>query len=139
MLPRCRIAGAAFTVGRDPPSPAGAGGRADPRPRTRTSMLPWNSRRTRRTDRSWSSMRRTPTSTPSTGRYRPFAELLRNDGYSVVAGKSPIDRDGLDATDVLVISNALPPPGAAPGTPAFTERESDAIEDWVREEVDPSC
>ena len=68
----------------------------------------------------------------STGRYRPFAELLRNDGYTVVAGKTPIDRNGLDATDVLVISNALPPPGSAPGAPAFTERESDAIEDWVR-------
>ena len=69
----------------------------------------------------------------STGRYRPFAELLRNDGYTVVAGKTPIDRDGLDATDVLVISNALPPPGSTPGAPAFTERESDAIEDWIRD------
>lgn len=69
----------------------------------------------------------------STGRYRPFAELLRNDGYTVVAGRVPIDRDALEPADVLVISNALPPSGAAPGTPAFTERESDAIEDWVRE------
>ena len=69
----------------------------------------------------------------STGRYRPFAELLRNDGYTLVAGKTPIHRDALKGTDVLVISNALPPPGAAPGTPAFTERESDAIEDWVRD------
>ena len=69
----------------------------------------------------------------STGRYRPFAELLRNDGYTVIAGKTPIHRDALKETDVLVISNALPPPGAAPATPAFTERESDAIEGWVRE------
>ena len=69
----------------------------------------------------------------STGRYRPFAELLRNDGYTVVAGKAPIHRDALEQADVLVISNALPPSGAAPGTPAFTERESDAVEDWVRE------
>ena len=69
----------------------------------------------------------------STGRYRPFAELLRNDGYTVVAGETPFDRDALREVDVLVISNALPPSGAAPGTPAFTERESDAVEDWVRE------
>ena len=69
----------------------------------------------------------------STGRYRPFAELLRNDGYTVVAGKTPFHRDALKEADVLVISNALPPPGAARGTPAFTERESDAVEDWVRE------
>ena len=69
----------------------------------------------------------------TTGRYRPFAALLRNDGYTVVAGKAPIARDALDATDVLVISNALPLPGSAPGAPAFTEGESDAIEDWVRD------
>lgn len=69
----------------------------------------------------------------STGRYRPFAELLRNDGYTVVAGRAPLDRDALEQADVLVISNALPPSGAAPGTPAFSERESDAVEDWVRE------
>ena len=69
----------------------------------------------------------------STGRYRPFAELLRNDGYTVVAGRTPIHRDALRETDVLVISNALPPPASAPGTPAFTKRESDAVEDWVRE------
>lgn len=69
----------------------------------------------------------------STGRYRPFAELLRSDGYTVAAGRTPIDRDALKETDVLVISNALPPPGSAPGAPAFTERESEAVEGWVRE------
>ena len=69
----------------------------------------------------------------STGRYRPFAELLGNDGYTVIAGRTPIHRDALRETDVLVIANALPPPGAAPGTPAFTERESDAVEGWVRD------
>ena len=68
----------------------------------------------------------------STGRYRPFAELLRNDGYTVLPGKTPFDRDVLSEADVLVISNALPPPGAAAGTPALTERESDAVHDWVR-------
>lgn len=69
----------------------------------------------------------------ASGRYRPFAELLRNDGYTVVAGKTRFGRDALSGADVLVISNALPPSGAAPGTPAFTEREADAIEDWVRD------
>ncbi|MYB32738.1 MAG: DUF4350 domain-containing protein [Acidobacteria bacterium] len=68
-----------------------------------------------------------------TGRYQPFAELLRSDGYTVIPGKTPIHRDALKETDVLVISNALPPPGAAPGTPAFTELESDAVAGWVRE------
>ena len=69
----------------------------------------------------------------ATGRYRPFAELLRNDGYTVVAGTTAFDRETLDGVDVLVISNALPPSGSAPGTSAFTEPESDAIESWVRD------
>ena len=130
MLPRCRIAGAAFTVAAIavPAGPAAA--------QTQTSDPDFDASVEKPAyaadgpvvviDEAHANFH------TSTGRYRPFAELLRNDGYTVVAGKSPIDRDGLDATDVLVISNALPPPGAAPGTPAFTERESDAIEDWVR-------
>ena len=67
------------------------------------------------------------------GRYQPFADLLRNDGYTVVAGKTAFDPDVLNSVDVLVISNALPPAGAAPGTPALTQRESDSVQDWVRE------
>ncbi len=130
MLPRCRIAGAAFTMAAIavPAGPAAA--------QTQTSDPDFDASVEKPAyaadgpvvviDEAHANFH------TSTGRYRPFAELLRNDGYTVVAGKSPIDRDGLAATDVLVISNALPPSGAAPGTPAFTERESDAIEDWVR-------
>lgn len=69
----------------------------------------------------------------ATGRYEPFADLLRNDGYTVVAGTTAFGQDALQNVDVLVISNALPPAGAAPGTPALTERESDTLRDWVRE------
>ena len=69
----------------------------------------------------------------ATGRYRPFAELLRNDGYTVVAGTAAFDQDALGTVDILVISNALPPAGAAPGTPALTEEESDAVAGWVSE------
>lgn len=69
----------------------------------------------------------------ATGRYRPFAELLRSDGYTVIAGTTALDRAMLDGVGVLVISNALPPSGSAPGTPALTERESDAVEGWVRD------
>lgn len=69
----------------------------------------------------------------ATGRYRPFAELLRNDGYTVVAGATAFDREMLGSVDILVISNALPPSGSAPGTPALTGRESDAVEEWVRD------
>lgn len=66
------------------------------------------------------------------GRYRPFADLLRNDGYRVVAGTTAFGQDVLQNVDVLVISNALPPAGAPPDAPAFTETESDTVRDWVR-------
>src|SRR5688572_30936288 len=42
----------------------------------------------------------------STGRYEPFARLLRNDGYRVLSGTQPFTRRGLRGVDVLVISNA---------------------------------
>ena len=47
----------------------------------------------------------------ASGRYRLFAELLRHDGYTVVAGRTAIDRGALQGVDVLVIANALPPDG----------------------------
>lgn len=67
------------------------------------------------------------------GRYRPFADLLRSDGYTVLAGETAFDAAALSGVDVLVIANALPPRGAAPGTQAVTDRESDAVRDWVRD------
>ena len=67
------------------------------------------------------------------GRYQPFAELLRNDGYTVVAGRTAFDRQALEDVDVLVIANALPLDGPASDTPALTGRESDAVRDWVRD------
>ena len=66
------------------------------------------------------------------GRYEPFADLLRNDGYTVLAGETAFDTEALSGIDVLVIANALPPRGAAPGTQAVTDREADAVRDWVR-------
>ena len=67
------------------------------------------------------------------GRYRPFAELLRNDGYTVTAGGTAFDRQALEGVYVLVIANALPPDGPASGTPDLTDGESDAVRDWVRD------
>jgi len=69
------------------------------------------------------------------GRYKPFAELLRNDGYEVVAGKQPFSAKSLQPIRVLVIANALGE-GANAGTntspPAFTPAECSAVRDWVR-------
>jgi hypothetical protein len=66
--------------------------------------------------------------------YKPFADLLTNDGYQVLSNKEKFQESALKGVDVLVIANAL---GAAyfhpdAGKPAFTDAECDAVRDWVR-------
>jgi hypothetical protein len=68
------------------------------------------------------------------GRYKPFADLLRSDGYNVVAFTSTFDDRSLGGIDVLVISNARNLPAIQAGDtsqPAFRDDEADAIRDWV--------
>ena len=71
----------------------------------------------------------------TTGRYKPFADLLTHDGYNVVANRQSFSKGTLSSFKVLVIANAL---GAedmdddGADLPAFTEAESDAVRDWVR-------
>jgi hypothetical protein len=70
----------------------------------------------------------------STGRYKPFADLVTNDGYRVTPNKEKFRKESLDGFDVLVIANA----GAAQAgsadrsKPAFTDEECDAVREWVR-------
>ena len=67
------------------------------------------------------------------GRYKPFADLLRSDGYEVVPGTTKFKPGGLAGVSVLVIANAL---GAESSdnasSPAFTAAECDVVRDWVR-------
>lgn len=71
----------------------------------------------------------------STGRYKPFADLITNDGYSVAPNKERFQKKTLAGYDILVIVNAL---GAErqdmpeASRPAFTEEECGAVGDWVR-------
>ena len=71
----------------------------------------------------------------ATGRYKPFADLIGNDGYRIVPNKQKFSAAILKDFRVLIISNAL---GAArmndsrANNPAFTDEESDAVRDWVR-------
>ena len=71
----------------------------------------------------------------ATGRYKPFATLISNDGYQVTPNKEVFAEASLKNFQVLIISNAL---GAArmndpkANEPAFTEAECDAVRDWVR-------
>jgi len=69
------------------------------------------------------------------GRYKPFADLITNDGYQITPNKEKFSAATLKGFDVLVISNALGAermnmPEAA--NPAFTIEECDAVRDWVK-------
>jgi len=71
----------------------------------------------------------------TTGRYKPFADLVTNDGYRVVPNKQVFSARVLQGYRILVISNALGAPqmnDAKATDPAFSEAESDAVRDWVR-------
>src|SRR5262245_54392934 len=69
------------------------------------------------------------------GRYKPFAELLRRDGYRVDALRQLFSAESLKGVDVLVISNALNERNAEDWSPpnpsAFTKDEIAALHSWV--------
>lgn len=69
------------------------------------------------------------------GRYKPFVDLLLNDGYRVVRNRQPFTKASLSSYKILVISNAL---GAeedddeGADSSAFTEEECQVVQDWVK-------
>ena len=71
----------------------------------------------------------------TTGRYKPFADLIMNDGYRVVRNRQTLTKTLLNSFKVLIIANAL---GAeemddeGADRSAFTDEECDAVRDWVR-------
>jgi hypothetical protein len=69
------------------------------------------------------------------GRYQPFAELLRRDGYRVEGFDTTFSRNSLEGVDVLVISNALNKRNdddwSLPTPSAFTPEEIAAVRTWV--------
>ncbi len=67
----------------------------------------------------------------STGQYKPFADLIRNDGYEVLPNTQPFTAASLAGADVLVIANARGS-NTPSEQPAFTEAECDAVRDWVK-------
>lgn len=68
----------------------------------------------------------------ASGGYKPFADLVSNDGCKVTPNPKPFNAAVLAGADILVIANAR---GAARPSelPAFTEAECDAVRDWVRD------
>ncbi len=71
----------------------------------------------------------------ATGRYKPFVDLITNDGYHVVRNRKEFAKASLGTFKILVIANALgvedmDDDGA--DAPAFTDEECDAVRDWVK-------
>lgn len=69
------------------------------------------------------------------GRYKPFADLIANDGYLVIPNHAKFSRPVLDQGDILVVANALG--GGGIGSPeasnaAFTDDECEAVREWVQ-------
>jgi uncharacterized protein (DUF2249 family) len=70
------------------------------------------------------------------GRYKPFAELLRRDGYVVKASSLKFSKASLRGGRILVIANPLAERNktdwSLPTPPAFSEEEVAAVRDWVK-------
>lgn len=67
----------------------------------------------------------------ASGLYKPFVDLITNDGYVVTSNKEKFQPGVLAGCDVLVIVNAAGPRGQR-ANPAFTDEECDIVRDWVR-------
>jgi hypothetical protein len=69
------------------------------------------------------------------GRYQPFAELLRRDGYRVGGLATPLSEASLKGVNVLVIANPLHERNvddwSLPTPSAFTPEEIAAVRAWV--------
>src|SRR5260370_34598988 len=71
----------------------------------------------------------------ASGRYKPFADLITNDGYQVTPNTQKFSAQTLKGFDLLVISNELGAPRMnqpEASNPAFSEEECEAVRDWVK-------
>ncbi|MDM9385397.1 hypothetical protein QUB80_32605 [Chlorogloeopsis sp. ULAP01] len=62
------------------------------------------------------------------GRYKPFVDLISNDGYRVAPNRQAFQTETLADSDILVIANAS---SQQEGQSAFREDECDVVRDWV--------
>jgi len=71
------------------------------------------------------------------GRYKPFAELLRRDGYIVKSLRSTFNSESLNTCQILVIANALSERNQSnwslPTFSAFSDEEITIVHNWVKE------
>ena len=68
------------------------------------------------------------------GRYKPFVNLMTNDGYEVTPNKARFHSKILGDYHILVVVNALgapEPTSPKANSSIFTEEECNAVRDWV--------
>lgn len=65
--------------------------------------------------------------------YRPFRDILQNDGYQFSINNSLITKSQLERSHILVIVNPMGGSTHDKYKPAFTESECNTIERWVSE------
>lgn len=68
---------------------------------------------------------------PADATYKPFADLIANDGYTVKRNRAPFTAKTLAGHEVLVLASAMGANEEA-DAPALTEAEADAVAAWVR-------
>ncbi len=69
------------------------------------------------------------------GRYKPFVNLILNDGYRVIRSRRPFSKQWLESFKVVVIANALGAEDmddAGADRSAFNDDEIQAVYDWVK-------
>jgi uncharacterized protein (DUF2249 family) len=71
------------------------------------------------------------------GRFKPFALLLKRDGYQVRKGQEQFSQNSLKGVGILMISNALHERNvedwSLPNPSAFTDQEIEEVKNWVKE------
>jgi S1-C subfamily serine protease len=68
-------------------------------------------------------------------RYKPFAELVQNDGFDVKPNAQKFTAQALNGCAILVIANAQAAPemnNPTASQPAFEPAECDAVYDWIK-------
>jgi hypothetical protein len=69
-------------------------------------------------------------------RYKPFADLIFNDGYHLAVNRQPFTKESLKSFKILVIVNPLGGEESDDdnaGEPAFSAAECDAVSEWIKD------
>src|SRR5215510_2648024 len=70
------------------------------------------------------------------GRYKPFVDLMMNDGYRIIRNRQSFSKQRLASYKILIIANALgaeEDDDAGADASAFNDDEITAVHDWVKD------